>query len=394
MLYLNSMLLFTLLLSSFSSSVAQDLPLYAACIVPIAEALGSSVPEKYMSAYFKLPCAFAKDAPFSYARKHQLILNEVVEVLKIQDQQALVQLPAVFYETKLTTKPDTTGWVHRNQLLLLERNDPLLDVFPERLTCNRNQFIQALKDTVVLIEPYYDATLDITFSAGTRFRIHAAQKNACAVRCYNPRDKQITIITLPKSHIRIHEQQDAQTQRADFVQLVQSYANQSQGPIAYVHGGVSYTKRYKNQKPGTVSFMGFSGFDWTNNEHPAAGLDCTGLVVRTAQIVGIPFFYKNSITMLRYLPEVSRPQAGDLLWIPGHIMIFSDIKEGMIVEARSYSHGYGIVQEIPISEQFAGINTIDDLVQVAHAKKPLLRCNKRGEIVEVHKEYKMLSLLN
>jgi hypothetical protein len=389
MLYLNTIVL--ILLSVVSTTIAHK-PKYALCVVPVAEALGAPTPRAYRSSYFALPCMFYKDAQWPYGRKHQLIFQEVVEVLQEQDEQLLITLPGVFYETKLISKPDTTAWVHASSMRMI--NPAELGNLPTLLSCNRSDFLNALEGTGALTAPYYEPSLHITLSAGTRFVIESATESSFAVWCYDPATSAMRTISIPHTHFAPYEKQSSAAQRKQFVTLVQSWADQTNGPIAYVLGGNSVVTRHPNQQPGTVTFFKQRGFNWPHNEQPATGLDCSGLIVRACHIVGIPLFYKNSITMARYLRETTNPEPGDILWIPGHVMILSDIEQGLLVEARGYPTGYGIVHEIPLKEQFAGITSVATLVECLKSKEPLHRINKRGELVEVCPDFKILSLIS
>ncbi len=64
-------------------------------------------------------------------------------------------------------------------------------------------------------------------------------------------------------------------------------------------------------------------------QHPMSGFDCAGIISRAAQMCGIPYYFKNTYTLAHYLKSLSidtHLQEGDLIWIPGHVMIVSDLK--------------------------------------------------------------------
>lgn len=153
--------------------------------------------------------------------------------------------------------------------------------------------------------------------------------------------------------------------------------------IPYVWGGCSYTtlctdpyfqlktvrsKHRPHAKPRRY-------FEYpTCHTQPYNGFDCAGLILRAAQASGIPYFYKNTFTILQNL-EPLQPEDqianGDLIWLPAHIMIISDVEQNLCIEARHYAQGYGKVHETPIHKIFKDINNYQDL-RAAHFSQNLI----------------------
>ncbi len=153
--------------------------------------------------------------------------------------------------------------------------------------------------------------------------------------------------------------------------------------IPYVWGGCSYTtlctdpyfqlktvrsKHRPHAKPRRY-------FEYpTCHTQPYNGFDCAGLILRAAQASGIPYFYKNTFTILQNL-EPLQPEDqianGDLIWLPAHIMIISDVEQNLCIEARHYAQGYGKVHETPIHKVFKDINNYQDL-RAAHFSQNLI----------------------
>jgi hypothetical protein len=128
---------------------------------------------------------------------------------------------------------------------------------------------------------------------------------------------------------------------------------------------------------------------------PQPGLDCAGLIARAAHLAGIPYFYKNSLTIAKHLAPLNKKETiseGDIIWLPGHVMVVSSLKDNLLVEARHYSHGYGKVHEIPLSHQFKNINSYEQLAAHFFNKKPLQRLDKSGKVVQVLPDFKILKL--
>lgn len=372
------------------------LPCYAVCIVPVANALGTATPAKLTNAYYDMPSMFDDTKPPyrrpAYSRIHQILFNDVVKVVELKDTQALIELPGVLYETTHATAPQVTAWVASENLLCFSPNNSKLQQFPAPLSTNKEQFLKAISDTVVLTLPFHDPATDLTFSIGTRFVHVATTDDAYEARCFNPTSKQMTTITLPKQVAYLYEPQSPKAQRELFVRLVTSWAHPKNGFIPYVLGGTSAAEFVTQSQFHTSHFDNYAGYDW-NYDRPRTGIDCSGLIVRAAQIAGIPFFYKNSITMARRLKETKTPQPGDIIWIPGHVMVISKLDPAMIVEARGYPSGYGKVQEIPLSEMFRGMKTFEQLIAGIPTKKPMDRLQKDGTVSEIITEYKVLTLV-
>src|SRR5205814_4688733 len=113
-----------------------------------------------------------------------------------------------------------------------------------------------------------------------------------------------------------------------------------------------------------------------DTQSPKNGFDCSGVILRAAQIAGIPYFCKNTTTIAQCLTPLKSEQQlreGDLILIKGHVMIVSDITKNLLIEARSYGHGYGKLHEISIDQVFEGIETYKDLCDAYYEKKVVKR---------------------
>ncbi len=125
------------------------------------------------------------------------------------------------------------------------------------------------------------------------------------------------------------------------------------------------------------------------------GIDASNLVSRAAQLVGIPYFCKNSFTaslVLHELESQEYPLPGDLIWMPGSLLILSDIEHNSVVTAMSYTSGYGTLIKLPLSAVFQNIATIDDLLDARNTGSPLTVLNRDGSIARVVDQFKILKL--
>ncbi len=71
-------------------------------------------------------------------------------------------------------------------------------------------------------------------------------------------------------------------------------------------------------------------------------------------------------------------------------MAVSNTKEHRLVEARSYSHGYGIVQEIYLCIVFKDIKTYDDLLQAFKTKTKIQRLDSSGVVRDTISDLKLI----
>ena len=185
--------------------------------------------------------------------------------------------------------------------------------------------------------------------------------------------------------------------RQQFVALVRSWAHQANGFIPYVWGGCSFTH---TSWPHTFDEIetdnNQSYFALKNYLHtPKPGLDCSGLVYRAAQLVGIPYFCKNTFTIEHTLTRLQPGQQlreGDLIVVPGHVMIVSDIANNLLVEARSYHHGHGKVHEIELGKVFKDITSYTDLAAAYSSKAPLYRIDSNGKARDTFTQFALMQL--
>jgi hypothetical protein len=379
-------------------TVAHAGPQKAVCVVPVADLLGDSAQKgnsaQLQKSYFSLPLAPKKiNEP---ARVHQLLFNEVVMIKEIRGHEALIEIPHLFYETTNLKQPQTHYWTLVSNLKTfdqLAQHGINPTSFPLPLTRNKERFEKALHNTASLTRPFFDVATNKTYSAGTRFVVAEKTDTHLAVHAFDLKQKGLMRVSIPKNICFMHEEKDHHERVRDFVAIVTSWAHDQSGFIPYVWGGCSI-----GQLCSKDHFIEEDGGFYRNelpNHLPLAGLDCTGLVARAAHLAGIPYFYKNSFTLAKYLAPLQHNDAvadGDLIWIPGHVMVVSSVAKAKLVEARHYSHGYGKVHEISLAQQFQGIDSYEKLAKTFFSKRSLKRLDKSGKVVQVIPEFKILKL--
>lgn len=334
-------------------------------------------------------------------RLHQALYNERVTVLKKEGPLCHISLPNLFYVASDKKKKLTTFWTSCTNLTLLhDIHDSHKDlIIPAAITYN-NAASLIQPHVISLIAPYQCKELNMHLSVGTRFVINKESQATYQVYAYDPNKKKIITLSLPKKICHQTQQQNESALRRAFISVVRHHIENESGYIPYVWGGCSIIDRSKAQLIDEQlhdAKQRYYSLGDINNGSIKTGCDCAGIVLRIAQLVGIPYWYKNTTTLAHYLSPLTshdHVSIGDLMWIPGHVMIISDIIHNRIIEARGYNHGYGKLHEIAISKVFNGINTIADLKRAYDNKQPLQRLDAAGMIKEIYKDWKILSLMN
>lgn len=372
----------------------------AIVIVPVADLIGEPAPSE--ETYTTLPFSAGPKDYTSCKRMHQLLYHERVQVLEEQGNQVRVMVPNIFYINSSQKRPESRFWTLKKYLLPVHTIQQHSSYIPATSSYKQqNDTYEAA--TITLTHPYYDKTTQTTFSAGTRFvRVDASKsKKKTMVYVLHPQSHQIIVTTLPTRLCYFKQPMEPDERIAHGIKLIRSWIKQAPASayIPYVWGGTSivhYTKGKAHLNTSTKPKLSWYSID-KNHDMIKTGCDCSGLIVRAAHIVGIPYFFKNSYTLAHYLKPLvpSTPlAAGDLIWVPGHVMMVADIEHNTLFEARSYDHGYGRLHELPLSSVFKDIETYQDLVDAYYNKKPLYRMDKQGNVQDTFKDYKILQLLS
>ena len=211
---------------------------------------------------------------------------------------------------------------------------------------------------------------------------------------------QIVTINIPKSKTYSYQTTTAANRIRDFLAILKRWANRGSKNIPYVWGGCSFTQLSNTDTfcVKQTSTKGKSSGFYERPGHissPKTGFDCSSIIARAAQIVGIPYFFKNTYTLAQKLKTLSPNESfceGDLIWLRGHVMVVANLQQNTIIEANAYGGGYGKVHEIQLKKVFGGIKTFRDLCIAFQQNKPLTRLNSQGKIYETYKQCKLLKL--
>lgn len=380
----------------------------AIIIVPVADLVGAPIKNFGLAktakdSYQKIPLSDEPQLGASGCpRIGQLLFNEAVRVISIEkdensdNNQACIAIENSYFIDPVSQQKKTIFWTQTKNLLLLNGiSKKIIDETIPETPSYKKPSQPFKKNTLILVKPFIDSKTGIIFSAGTRFLFDPVGNDASfySVKMLDPKTKQVISIRIPKDYARIIKKQTKKQSIACFVALLKEWAHQNRGIIFYVWGGSSFTTTcqdlgFEEQTITLANGKKAVIYVRTNyNNHPFTGFDCAGIILRAAQICGIPYFYKNTYTLARQLKPLTKKQSleeGDLIWIQGHVMIISNLKKNLLIEARGYRHEFGIVHEIELEKVFKGIKTYTQLQDAYHQKIPLTRVNKSGKELDVN----------
>lgn len=322
-------------------------------------------------------------------RSHQGLYNEIVTVLETHNEQSLIVYDNIIYQVDLPKngKVPNSFWVNNEHLILLQSlPQETLQAIPTQR--------YAQSPTIVLTYPWKQ------FSLGTRF-VHVPSQDTPQEYAILWIDYSTNIIFndyIPKKNALEEIEKDTATSRRFFVNLINHVLDcvnkeGSDRVIPYVWGGSSFIHTYHS-----TNFYLQDGV-WHRPEYnsPYTGYDCSELIMRMAKIVGINFPWKTSSIIALSKRELARSDSlenGDIIWVPGHVMIVSNIDRNEIIEARGYRDGYGYVQRITIAENFVDIADYAALLKRYYNHQNIQLKDRYGNPVGNEKEFKLLKLID
>lgn len=347
----------------------------AVCIVPVADLLGRQLGEQesdHQACYDTLimdgPCESVK-------RIDQLMFNEQVTIVQTVGDECHIRVPGHYYCSR------TDATLH-NDYWTLTKNLATLDTLDDR-TIVPDVSNNSSSKIICLREPFHDYKHYRLYSIGTRFVLDAEQDSTdyYRVRVFT-KQLHTSHLYIPKSSCINTSLLNDNEKTQLFLQILNELACPESGGVPYVFGGCSFVKPYGHRRTLSAS-NGKTLVNASPVSHAChSGFDCSSLVMRIAQTAGLPWKLKNSSAMHNYLKPLAPAESvenGDLLFIPGHIMIIADKDKSLLIEARTKLHGYGCVHCIPFNHEFKGVNTLADLIECHLTQKPVVRLNASGE---------------
>lgn len=353
--------------------------------------------------YESLSYAVSNKTPYDACpRIHQLLYNEVVEILQEKGNEVYIRVPHVFYIASDIKKPQSCFWTQKDNIVPLHKIDKHIQAYIPPIIDYRKKGKELDQPSIIaLSRPWHSTLCDCTFSAGTRFVCKNLTRGTHLIAyAIHPHTKQVVELSIPFSHYIMPAYTDQRRAHLIYMKLVKDWTN-TQALIPYVWGGCSFVHtacsndQFKKLPIELSHITGNSYAYDIKSPYGKTGFDCAGLISRAAQSAGFPYYYKNTTTLVHFLKPITQKkeiQEGDLVWIPGHVMIIGDITNHTIIESRHYDHGYGKLHEIPLSQVFKGMHTFNDLHDAIMHHKPLYRLDKNGTMIATIREAKILAI--
>ena len=344
------------------------------------------IEEKYANLSFGDECC---------QREYQLLFNEKVSIEQELGKEVKVKVPSILFFDPEAEKYSNEYWALKENFISLESlelDGVDLSKFPNQVYWNRTDLSFCSKDSLSLTMPFEHSGL--IYSAGTRFHISKSFVDGYKVYFFNFYAKQFEEVFVPKEMGMPFDAGKTLDERiSDFVNLIRRWTKLNEGFIPYVYAGSSFTTiykvdEYKKTEDGSCAFYWRQEF----SEYPYTGFDCSCIISRVAQMCGMAYFYKDSLTLSKNLKPLEKDEPiepGDIIWFPGHVMIVSDVKNNLLLESRGYAAGFGKTHEISLSKAFAEIENYDQLID-AHLNKHSLKLLARdGSLRSVLEEFKI-----
>lgn len=386
----------------------KELSQEAVVIVPVADMTGdalSCVERSLEVQYASIPVSWGNKLE-TCKRIHQLLFNEVVRVVERKDGQVKCQVPNAFWENAQGNRFNEFWTLEKNLCYLKDlKESGNLSAIPQPYS--ENFVPQDLTKTILLegiltlTKPWFDKETGIWYSAGTRFVLIPAQTSVGSylVEIFYNSVKNKKILSIPQEYALVSYSKQYTISRDTLIKVLKQWAENDPKKIPYVWGGCSCIALCNpyNAKKETITSGTQELTYWSRPEEdtPYTGYDCSSLILRSTQICGMPYFFKNTTTAakhLRSLAPTETLQNGDIIWIPGHVLVVSDVPTGECIDSRGYDPGYGFVQAIKIEKVFQNITNFDQLVEAYRKQLPLNLLSRDGSLSKEVKEYKLLSL--
>ncbi len=319
-------------------------------------------------------------------RLHQALFNETVEVTSEKNHQACISIDNAYVSGEKQIK-NIQFWTLSSALIPCTRLHELgIDdnYFPHSVTYKETPDRWYDTTIIILTKPWYDTVTQYTFSPGTRFRLMPnnliSNNLSYIVAAFNIKKLRIETIHIPKTHAILGIRKDSIVKKIKhMINILRQWTHTRPKKIPYVWGGTSILYTSTNYNP-----------------HTKGGIDCSGLILRAAQLVGLPYHYKNTSTIADNMIPVNADETvrpGDILWMRGHVMVVAstDIPH-TIIEARGYDHGYGYVQEIPLNHVFEDMHSFKDIQHAITNNSPVYRLDTQKRRRQKIESIKLFSL--
>jgi hypothetical protein len=323
-------------------------------------------------------------------RSYQFLFNQVVEVVEERGAQAHITTPAVSYtlSSPLQGAPGDF-WLDRSALM------PLSEQLFEGTVPARE------RTACVLIQPWYDPATELHFSVGTCFVVDRYDGACFLVRYRDPETRHVRYSSIPATGALFHDTARSQgVKRRLFVGLIRqliAHAQERGGVWRYVWGGSSAiepdVEGFIIEQTDVCQVYKKAG---AKQASLLTGFDCSGLIHRLAHMAGIDLPWRTTTVMkacMKPVVGVDQVKVGDIIWVPGHVAVITDVEKSLVAQARGYGSGYGQLYEAPLAEVLQGVPTLTDLFARRDAGKSVVWLTKQGTVWETSPAVEILSLI-
>lgn len=339
-------------------------------------------------------------------RAHQLLFNERVTVLDEKGPEVKIKISNFYFFKANESIPSDTYWTlkkHVTYIKDIKQKKETLKKIPGPISYKDNDISsQNTANVITLKKPFYDPITKEIYSVGTRFVSVEGQNLKGPFRdgyfnsyIFDNTSQKIKTTQIPKTHCIRNYSKKPEDQIKNFVQVLRLWSYQKEGAIPYVLGGWSWTVSCPNDEYEIIKKpegqYAIQRKKWAHSSK--MGFDCMGLIGRAAQVCDIPFYIKNTTTLLKDLKDLKKGEKieeGDIIWYPGHVMVISSIKKSLVIEARGYERGDGKVQENSVESIFENIKNLDELKSCFLEKKPITVLYADGRPWKTFKKFKIL----
>jgi hypothetical protein len=378
----------------------------AIIIVPVADMLmesyQTSAPRKSVIEHYKNGLVLCpQDISAPGQRVYQALFNEPITIINKKGPEVECEVPYTFYRESTGTRNNRFWTLEKNIKRLSELAKPLgLQSIPPSLT---DKLISTHKSVLGLVLPWTDSATGKSYSVGTRFTRAPDHDTptSYAIALYDYDHNKVTTSFVDKNRALIATPSHHNERKQLFVCILKQWSSMKDGFFPYVWGGCSGLQVCSDDslchiETGKTAET-VTAWSRSTLTAPYYGFDCSGLILRAAQLAGIPYFFRNTSTLAHYLHPLQvseKLEKGDLIWFKGHVMIISDVQENKLIEAAGYPSGHGKVHELPISKVFSGVKSYKELLTLYHAKKPLARLTSTGTAYQEIPSFLILKLDN
>ena len=352
----------------------------AVVVVPVVDLLAYSLGEGCKTAaevkdkYSKVRPSWDKSKD-ECCRVHQLLFNEVVDVVGEEGFELKVALKNAYYEP---SNDCHYLWALKEHFVYLDEVD--LEGIPAPINYSKGE--QLHTDAVVTLKmPLFDVVTNRYYSVGTRFCCLGIKQGHAKVVLRNGKTSNLVRIYIPLQYCFVDSAKMSHTDRINsFVSVLHSWVldkKHSTDAVPYVWGGISFCFKQKIANCKNINRKK------DRKEDCYTGFDASGYILRVAQICGLPYFFKNSTTAaanLRPLRADEKPGNGDIIAVKDFIAVINDAYHNKIVRAAGIGSGYGCVVENNLNEVFLGIKTYQELKARTEAGEPITCIGKKGEV--------------